>query len=172
MARDRRDRGDIDTYDQVELKDFVVKIRRCAAVVKGGRRFSFNALVVVGDGRGRVAYGYGKANEVPPAVEKAVKEGEAKVRRSTPFALRGTTIPHRVIGRYGASKVIMIPAGPGTGVKAGPGVREVLQACGITDILTKVHGSTNPINLVKATLHGLEQLRTKEQVAALRGVAL
>jgi small subunit ribosomal protein S5 len=172
MARERRERGDSDTYDQEELKDFVVKIRRCAAVVKGGRRFSFNALVVVGDGRGRVAYGYGKANEVPPAVEKAVKEGETKVRRSTPFALRGTTIPHRVIGHYGASKVIMIPAGPGTGVKAGPGVREVLQACGITDILTKVHGSTNPINLVKATLNGLEQLRTKEQVAALRGVSL
>jgi small subunit ribosomal protein S5 len=172
MARERRDKSDPDTYDQVELKDYVVKIRRCAAVVKGGRRFSFNALVVVGDGKGRVAYGYGKANEVQPAVEKACKEGEAKVRRSNPYSLRGTTIPHRVIGRYGASKVIMIPAGPGTGVKAGPGVREVLQACGITDILTKVHGSTNPINLVKATLHGLEQLRTKEQVAALRGVQL
>ncbi len=171
MARERRDKGEVDPRE-MGYKDFVVKIRRCAAVVKGGRRFSFNALVVVGDERGRVAYGYGKANEVPPAVEKAIKDAENKVKRASPYALRGTTIPHPVIGHYGASKVIMIPAGPGTGVKAGPGVREVLQACGITDILTKTHGSTNPINLVKATLHGLEQLRSKEQVEALRGVPL
>lgn len=171
MARERRDRGEGDSRDNA-LVDFVVKIRRSACVVKGGRRFSFNALVVVGDRRGKVSYGYGKANEVPPAVEKAIKEGESNVGRSKKVAVRGSTIPHRVIGKYGASKVIMVPAGPGTGVKAGPGVREVLQACGITNILTKVHGSTNPINLVKATLNGLSQLRTKEEVARLRGVAI
>jgi small subunit ribosomal protein S5 len=171
MARERRDRGDGDSRDNA-LVDFVVKIRRSACVVKGGRRFSFNALVVVGDRRGKVSYGYGKANEVPPAVEKAIKEGEGNVGRSKKVAVRGSTIPHRVIGKYGASKVILVPAGPGTGVKAGPGVREVLQACGISNILTKVHGSTNPINLVKATLNGLSQLRTKEDVARLRGVAL
>lgn len=171
MARERRERGDSDSREQ-GMVDFVVKIKRSACVVKGGRRFSFNALVVVGDKQGRVSFGYGKANEVPPAVEKAIKEGEAMARRSKKLSLRGNTIPHRVIGRYGASKVIMVPAGPGTGVKAGPGVREVLQAAGVQNILTKVHGSTNPINLVKATIDGLQQLRTREQVAALRGVAL
>src|SRR5881394_1799018 len=160
MGRDRRDRDD---SSQSGIKDFVVKIRRSACVVKGGRRFSFNALVVVGDRRGKVAFGYGKANEVPPAVEKAIKEGEGNVQRTKKISLRGNTIPHRVIGKYGASRVIMVPAGPGTGVKAGPGVREVLQACGVHNILTKVHGSTNPLNLVKATLQGLSQLRTKEE---------
>ncbi|HYH64881.1 MAG TPA: 30S ribosomal protein S5 [Urbifossiella sp.] len=170
MARDR-DRGDRDSRDNA-LVDFVVKIKRSACVVKGGRRFSFNALVVVGDKRGKVSYGYGKANEVPPSVEKAIKEGEANVNRSKKVSLRGSTIPHRVIGKFGASKVIMVPAGPGTGVKAGPGVREVLQAAGVTNILTKVHGSTNPMNLVKATINGLNQLRTREEVSALRGVAL
>jgi small subunit ribosomal protein S5 len=119
-----------------------------------------------------VAYGYGKANEVPPAVEKALKDGEANVKRQKRVSLRGVTIPHRVVGRYGASRVILVPAGPGTGVKAGPGVREVLQACGIRNILTKTHGSTNPVNLVKATIDGLLQLRTREDVARLRGVEL
>jgi small subunit ribosomal protein S5 len=171
MARERRDRGDTDSRDQ-GMVDFVVKIRRSATVLKGGRRFSFNALVVVGDKAGKVSFGYGKANEVPPAVEKAIKEGEAMARRAKKVQLRGDTIPHRVIGKYGASKVIMVPAGPGTGVKAGPGVREVLQAAGVTNILTKVHGSTNPLNLVKATIDGLQQLRTKDEVARLRGVAL
>jgi small subunit ribosomal protein S5 len=154
------------------IKDFVVKIRRCAAVVKGGRRFSFNALVVVGDMNGKVSYGYGKANEVPPAVEKALKDGQENLRRTSKISLRGETIPHRVVGRFGASRVILVPAGPGTGVKAGPGVREVLQACGIRNILTKTHGSTNPLNLVKATIKGLLALRSREQVAALRGVEL
>src|SRR5436190_18839049 len=173
MAKERGDRGgrDGDSRDNA-LVDFVVKIRRSACVVKGGRRFSFNALVVVGDKRGKVSYGYGKANEVPPAVEKAIKEGEGNVNRQKKISLRGDTIPHRVIGKYGASKVIMVPAGPGTGVKAGPGVREVLQACGVSNILTKVHGSTNPLNLVKATIAGLLQLRTRDEVARLRGVAL
>src|SRR3954452_6153158 len=167
MARDR-DRG----QQEGQYKDFVVKIRRSACVVKGGRRFSFNALVVVGDTRGRVAYGYGKANEVPPAVDKATKDAEGRMKRQLRVQLRGDTIPHRVVGRYGASKVILVPAGPGTGVKAGPGVRDVLVVCGVRNILTKVHGSTNPINLVKATIDGLMQLRTREEVATLRGVTL
>ena len=151
------------------LYEQVIKIRRCAKVVKGGRRFSFNALVVVGDRQGRVGYGYGKANEVPAAVEKALKDGQ---RRMKQIARKGRTIPHRVIGRFGASKVIMIPARPGTGVIAGAAVRAVCEAAGIQDILTKAHGSTNPINLVKAAINGLEQLRTKEQVEKQRGVKL
>ncbi len=154
------------------MEDRVVKIRRCAAVVKGGRRFSFNALVVVGDKKGRVAVGYGKANEVPPAVEKATKDAQETMKRQKRFSLRGDTIPHRVIGRFGGSRVIMVPAGPGTGVKAGPGVRDVLEVCGVHNILTKVHGSSNPINLVKATIAGLMLLRTREEVARLRGVTL
>src|SRR5262245_51705312 len=154
------------------LEDRVVKIRRCAAVVKGGRRFSFNALVVVGDSKGRVACGYGKANEVPPAVEKATKDAQETMKRQKRVQMKGDTIPHRVVGRFGGSRVILVPAGPGTGVKAGPGVRDVLEVCGIRNILTKVHGSSNPINLVKATIQGLMQLRTREEVARLRGVTL
>ena len=165
MARDRETRPD-------GLEERVVKIRRCAAVVKGGRRFSFNALVVVGDNRGRVAAGYGKANEVPPAVEKATKDAQETMKRQRRVQLKGDTIPHRVIGKYGSSRVILVPAGPGTGVKAGPGVRDVLELCGVRNILTKVHGSSNPINLVKATIAGLLQLRTREEVARLRGVSL
>jgi small subunit ribosomal protein S5 len=165
MARDREARQD-------GLEDRVVKIRRCAAVVKGGRRFSFNALVVVGDNKGRVACGYGKANEVPPAVEKATKDAQETMKRQTRVSLRGDTIPHRVIGKFGGSQVILVPAGPGTGVKAGPGVRDVLELCGVRNILTKVHGSSNPINLVKATIKGLLLLRTREETARLRGVTL
>jgi small subunit ribosomal protein S5 len=164
-----KDRGEIRVEN---LVDRVVKIRRCAAVVKGGRRFSFNALVVVGDRNGRVSWGYGKANEVPPAVEKAAKDAQERLKRQKQVSMAGETIPHRVIGQFGASKVILVPAGPGTGVKAGPGVRDVLECCGIHNILTKTHGSTNPINLVKATLHGLMQLRTRDEVARLRGVPL
>jgi small subunit ribosomal protein S5 len=163
--RDRESRQD-------GLEDRVVKIRRCAAVVKGGRRFSFNALVVVGDKKGRVATGYGKANEVPPAVEKATKDAQEALKRQKRISMKGDTIPHRVIGRFGGSRVVMVPAGPGTGVKAGPGVRDVLEVCGIHNILTKVHGSTNPLNLVKATIEGLLQLRTREEVARLRGVTI
>ena len=163
--RKREDRQD-------GLEDRVVKIRRCAAVVKGGRRFSFNALVVVGNNRGQVAVGYGKANEVPPAVDKATKDATERMKRQKRVSLRNDTIPHRVIGRFGGSRVIMVPAGPGTGVKAGPGVRDVLVLCGVRNILTKVHGSTNPLNLVKATINGLLLLRTRDEVARLRGVSL
>ncbi len=161
MSSDTRERG--------EWTESVVAIRRCAAVVKGGRRFSFNALVVVGDGKGRVAWGYGKANEVPPAVEKGVKDAHKQMNRVN---LKGGTVPHPVIGRFGASKVILLPARPGTGVIAGGAVRAVVQAAGVTDILTKCYGSTNKLNLVKATIDGLKKLRTREEVARLRGVQL
>src|SRR5713226_7705041 len=119
MAKDRDSRG-----GDGGLEDYVVKIRRCAAVVKGGRRFSFNALVVVGDKSGRVACGYGKANEVPPAVEKATKDAQEALKRQKRVQLKGESIPHRIIGKFGSSRVIMVPAGPGTGVKAGAGVRD------------------------------------------------
>lgn len=149
--------------------DKVVKIRRCAAVVKGGRRFSFTALVVVGDGNGKVGWGYGKANEVPPSVEKAVKDGTRNMVR---VSLQGTTIPHEVKGRFGAARVVLVPAGPGTGVIAGAAVRAVCEACGIHDILTKSFGTSNPINLVKATIDALQRLRTQSDVERLRGVSL
>ncbi|MCL2304355.1 MAG: 30S ribosomal protein S5 [Planctomycetaceae bacterium] len=154
---------------QGNLIDKVVKIRRCAAVVKGGRRFSFSALVVVGDGKGKVAWGYGKANEVPPAVDKAVKDGSRKMEA---VQLEGTTIPHEVHGHFGAARVTLVPAGPGTGVIAGAAVRAVCEACGIHDILTKSYGTANPTNVVKATIDALKQLRSKSEVERLRGVAL
>ena len=154
---------------QGALIDKVVKIRRCAAVVKGGRRFSFTAMVVVGDGQGRVGWGYGKANEVPPAVEKAIKDG---TRNMFPVSMLGTTIPHTIEGHFGAAKVVLVPARPGTGVIAGAAVRAVCEACGIRDILTKSFGSTNPINLVKAAINALEELRTQGEVERLRGVSL
>ena len=147
----------------------VVQIRRCACVVKGGRRFSFAALVVTGDGNGKVGYGYGKAVEVPLAVDKATKQAN---RSQVPVAMVGTTIPHRVIGRYRASRVLLLPARPGTGIIAGDCVRSVVESAGIKDILTKSFGSANPLNLVKATFDALNQLRTREQIGRLRGVTL
>lgn len=147
----------------------VVQIRRCACVVKGGRRFSFAALVVQGDENGQVGYGYGKAGEVPQAVEKAKKQADRR-QRSVPRA--GTTIPHRVIGRCGASRVLLMPAPPGTGIIAGATVRAVVESAGIKDILTKSQGSSNPLNLVRATLDGLQKLRMKDEIARLRGVEL
>lgn len=155
--------------NQTGLVDKVVKIKRCAAVVKGGRRFSFAALVVVGDEKGRVACGYGKANEVPPSVEKAVKEGSMRLQQVN---LDGTTIPHEVVGRFGAARVVLVPASPGTGVIAGAAVRAVCEACGIRDILTKSYGTANPTNVVKATIDALLNLRTKAEVERLRGVSL
>lgn len=152
-----------------ELQEHVVKIKRCAAVVKGGRRFSFAAMVVVGNNNGKVGWGYGKANEVPPSVEKAVKEG---MRSQMEVARDGGTIPHVVKGRYGAAKVVLAPASPGTGVIAGTAVRAVCEAAGIHDILTKSFGSNNPVSLVKATMHALKQLRPKIDVERLRGVHL
>jgi small subunit ribosomal protein S5 len=152
-----------------ELIDKVIKIRRCAAVVKGGRRFSFTAMVVVGDGRGKVGWGYGKANEVPPSVEKAVKDGS---RNMIQFHVEKGSIPHRVEGRFGAAHVVLVPAAPGTGVIAGAGVRAVCEAGGIKDILTKSFGSNNPINLVKAAINALTELRTRAEIERLRGVSL
>jgi small subunit ribosomal protein S5 len=149
--------------------DELVKLFRCATVVKGGRRFSFGALVVAGDRRGRVGFGYGKANEVPPAVEKGRKQA---LRSLIDVPLRGTTLPHRVIGRFGASRVAMIPASEGTGVIAGAAVRCVLELAGVQDVLTKCYGSTGSKNLVKATLDGLMQLRSRSEVERLRGVKL
>jgi small subunit ribosomal protein S5 len=142
-------------------------IRRCSAVVKGGRRFSFTAMVVVGDRNGRVGIGYGKAREVPAAVEKATKVAKTKLAS---VSLVGTTIPHETIGRCGASKVFMKPAAPGTGIIAGASARAVLELAGVRDVLTKAYGSTNPVNLVKAAFDGVTRLRSKATVAALRGV--
>lgn len=147
----------------------VIQIRRCACVVKGGRRFSFTALVVLGDHKGRVGWGYGKASEVPQAVEKAVK---ATNRNSLNVKLTGTTIPHPVEGRYGAARVVLIPALPGTGVIAGNTVRAVLESAGVHDVLTKSRGSTNPLNLIRATMNALGKLRAREEIARLRGVTL
>lgn len=152
-----------------EWAEYVVKVNRCSTVVKGGRRFSFSALVAVGNKKGKVGVGFGKANEVPPCVQKAIKDA----RKSTISAsVVGDTIPHEVIGRYGATKVFMKPASQGTGVIAGASVRAVVEAAGIKNILTKAYGSKNPMNLTKATLNGLQKLRTKAQVQALRGVKL
>jgi len=147
----------------------VIRIKRCAAVVKGGRRFSFAALAVVGDGKGRVGWGYGKANEVPPSVEKAVKDAS---RSMIDVPLQEGSIPHQVVGVYGASRIVLVPARPGTGVIAGNSVRAVCEAAGIHDILTKSFGSNNPTNLIKATINALTQLRSRQEVERLRGVAL
>ncbi len=153
----------------LNLSDKVVKINRCATVVKGGKRFSFSAMVVVGDGQGVVGAGFGKANEVPPTVEKAVKDAKKHLVR---VPLRGHTLPHPARGRYGASRVQVLPAAPGTGVIAGAAVRAVMEAAGVRDVLTKAYGSTNPVNLVKATLDALTQMRTIGDVERLRGVKL
>lgn len=152
-----------------ELNEHVVKIKRCAAVVKGGRRFSFAAMVVVGDGNGKVGWGYGKANEVPPSVEKARKEA---MRSMNTVPMEGSTIPHQVIGKFGAAHIVLVPASPGTGVIAGAAVRAVCEAAGIHDILTKSFGSNNAVSLVKATIEGLKQLRPRMEVERLRGVTL
>jgi small subunit ribosomal protein S5 len=155
------------TDSRTDSPEKVVQIRRCACVVKGGRRFSFTALVVVGDGQGRAGYGYGKAVEVPMAVEKAVKQAN---RSLVSVPIVNSTVPHQVWGQYGTAKVLLIPARPGTGVIAGEAVRAVLESAGISNILTKCFGSTNPLNLVKATFDALANLRTREDVARLRGV--
>ena len=147
----------------------VVKIYRCSTVVKGGRRFSFAALVVVGDRQGKVGIGYGKANEVPPSVEKAIK---AALRNVGKVNLLGTTIPHQVTGRFGATRVRLIPASEGTGVIAGAATRAVLEMAGVHNVLTKVYGSTGAKNVVKATVNALNELCSREQIEKLRGVSL
>jgi small subunit ribosomal protein S5 len=145
----------------------VVRVNRTSAVVKGGRRFSFAALVIVGDRKGVVGYGQGKAREVPTSIEKAVRDARKNLVR---YPLRGDTIPHAVTGKYRSSRVLLRPAAPGTGIKAGASVRAVVEELGVRNILTKVYGSRNPLNVVKATLDGLEQLLSKREVFELRGL--
>ena len=164
-----RGRGQERTPDESGVESAVVRIYRCSKVVKGGRTFSFGALVVAGDRRGNVGIGYGKANEVPPAVEKATKDARKSMIRVN---LKGSTVPHLVKGTSGASSVVLVPARPGTGVTAGKSVRPCLELAGITDILTKAYGSTSPKNLVKATMAALRQLQNREQVETSRGVAM
>lgn len=157
--------------DQEEkpLEDTVVKVFRCSKVVKGGRRFSFAALVVIGDRAGTVGVGYGKANEVPQAVEKGIKDAKKSLHK---IALVGRTIPHSINGKYRATKIALVPASPGTGVIAGSSARAVLEYAGVQDVLTKIYGSTSAKNVVKATLDGLLRLRSKEIIESLRGVAI
>jgi small subunit ribosomal protein S5 len=155
--------------EEQPFEDTVVKVYRCAKVVKGGRRFSFSAVVVVGDRAGTVGIGYGKANEVPQAVEKGVKDARKELHK---IVLSDRTIPYQVSGKYGSTKVTLVPASPGTGVIAGSSARAVLELSGVQDVLTKVYGSTSAKNVVKATLMALLKLRSKETIESLRGVAI
>ncbi len=168
-GRDRRRRDESEEQGP-EYIETLIDVYRCSATVKGGRRLSFGALVTVGDGKGRVGIGYGKAKEVPGAIQKAIKRGRQGLSKF-PIA-ENETIPHEVIGRFGASSVTLIPAGPGTGVIAGAAVKAILEAGGLKNVLTKSMGSNNTRNVTKATLNALQSLRSREQIAALRGVEL
>jgi len=158
---------DPQTAEGLELVERVIKINRSAKVMKGGRRFGFSAMVVLGDGHGTVGLGFGKAREVPPSVEKAVADARKNLVR---VSLVGTTFPHATVARFRSSVVKLLPAAPGTGILAGAAARHVLEAAGVRDALTKAMGSKNMMNLAKATFEGLLSMRTKRDVAAVRGV--
>ena len=151
------------------IEETVIKVFRSAKVVKGGRRFSFSAMVAVGDRAGTVGIGYGKAKEVPMAVDKAIKDARKNLGK---VSLDGQTIPHQIIGKFGATKITLVPASPGTGVIAGSSARAVLELAGVHDVLSKVYGSTATKNVVKATMNGLLRLRSSESIGQLRGVAV
>ena len=157
------------TASASEFKDHVVQIRRVTKVVKGGKNFSFSALVVVGDGKGRAGYGLGKAREVPLAISKGMEQAK---RRMVSVPLQGSTLPHFVEGRYGAGRVVLRPASKGTGVIAGGAVRAVMEVVGVQDVLTKCIGTNNPQNVVKAAFQGLRKLQSPESVARKRGKTL